>query len=60
MRKFVAGVAAMTAALALAACGDKSEEPYFVSEGSTASASGAPASSAGAEGSNDARSTLSS
>ncbi|WIM98537.1 M23 family metallopeptidase [Actinoplanes oblitus] len=41
MRKFVAGAAAMMSALALTACGGKSEEPYFVSEGSAASASAA-------------------
>ncbi|BCY07115.1 M23 family metallopeptidase [Actinoplanes sp. L3-i22] len=32
MRKFVAGVAAMMTALALAACGGTSDEPYFVSQ----------------------------
>jgi murein DD-endopeptidase MepM/ murein hydrolase activator NlpD len=47
MRKFVAGVTAMMSVLALAACGGKSEEPYFVSDGTTAvpsAAASAPAS----------------
>jgi peptidoglycan LD-endopeptidase LytH len=36
MRKFVAGMTAMMSALALAACGAKSDEPYFVGQGSSA------------------------
>lgn len=36
MRKFVAGITAMMSALALTACGGKSDEPYFVSQGSSA------------------------
>ncbi|AEV83012.1 putative metalloprotease [Actinoplanes sp. SE50] len=55
MRKFVAGMAAMTAALTLAACGNgKSDEPYFVGEASSAapaSAAPGPAESATAESS---------
>ncbi|GIF12935.1 M23 family metallopeptidase [Actinoplanes teichomyceticus] len=45
MRNFVAGFAAMTAALALTACGGGSEEPYFVGE---ATPSAPPAATAGA------------
>ncbi|GAA2674737.1 MULTISPECIES: M23 family metallopeptidase [Actinoplanes] len=37
MRKFVVGIVTMTSALALAACGGTSDEPYFVGEGSAAS-----------------------